>query len=120
MSKLRKRKVQNSMQLNPMNTTGEKLHVFSQQSAAPLSPRKLETQKTQAPNMKPHKKQWIAHKNTLQHWTLESWIPKNTNPWHETTQNMENFWQQSAAPMNPRKLETLKTQAPNMKPYKEL
>jgi hypothetical protein len=70
--------------------------------------------------MKPHKKQWIAHKNTLQHWTLESWIPKNTNRWHETTQNMENFWQQSAAPMNPRKLETLKTQAPNMKPYKEL
>jgi hypothetical protein len=44
------------MKLNPMNTTGEKLHVFSQQSAAPLSPRKLETQKTQAPNMKPHTK----------------------------------------------------------------
>jgi hypothetical protein len=38
-----------------MNTTGEKLHVFSQQSAASLSPRKLETQKTQAPNMKPPK-----------------------------------------------------------------
>jgi hypothetical protein len=55
--KLPKRKVQNSMKLNPMNTTGEKLHVFSQQSAAPLSPRKLETQKTQTPNMKPHKKQ---------------------------------------------------------------
>jgi hypothetical protein len=44
------------MQLNPMNTTEEKLHVFSQQSAAPLCPRKLETQKTQAPNAKPHKK----------------------------------------------------------------
>jgi hypothetical protein len=40
-----------------MNTTGEKLHVFSQQSAALLSPKKLETQKTQAPNTKPHKKQ---------------------------------------------------------------
>jgi hypothetical protein len=40
-----------------MNTTGEKMHVFLQQSAVPLSPRKLETQKAQALNMKPHKKQ---------------------------------------------------------------